>query len=47
MENKLTDDQMDAGCFGLACLGVGMLFGMVALAVMVIVVIARGGMPGC
>lgn len=44
--NKLTDDDMNAGCLLLACLGVGVLFGMVALFGLMVIVIARGGALG-
>lgn len=47
MRNKMTDDSGDAGCLLVACLGILLVFALGAISVTLIIVVARGGMPGC
>jgi hypothetical protein len=47
MTGKMTDDTGDAGCLLLACLGILLAFALFALTMALIIIVVRGGLPGC
>ena len=46
-DHKLTDDQVDAGCLTLACMGMLLAFALLVILVLMVVIVARGCALGC